>query len=369
MAKATGPTVGMLGGGQLASMMAAAGRPLGIRFLQLAPVHERAGGYVETITREYDDDAALRRLADRVDVVTYESENVPVPSVDLLAGLTSVRPSSAALATAGDRWREKELFTHLGVPTAPFARIAAATDLDDAIEKVGLPAVVKMRRLGYDGRGQAICRNAADVHSAWSAFNGVPLLYERLIPFDREVSVVGVRAGDGETRFYDVGENVHRDGMLRTCLVPAPGWTPDLDRRARDYARGIMEALDYVGVLAVELFQHDDELLANEIAPRVHNTGHWTMDGAATSQFENHLRAILGWPLGVTATRGPTVMVNIVGKVPDLRPLLALPLAHVHLYGKAPRPERKLGHVNVAVASTDEGHEVLAKLDGLAHGA
>jgi 5-(carboxyamino)imidazole ribonucleotide synthase len=361
-----GPRVGMLGGGQLAGMLARAGAPLGLRFLQLAPVHERAGGYVETISTGYDDEHALRELADRTDVITYESENVPVSTVNLLARLTAVRPGSNALAVASDRWQEKALFDRLGIPTAPYARIERLQDLDDAVTRVGLPAVLKTQRLGYDGRGQAVCHNAEELRTAWHRLGGVQLLYEKLIPFDREVSIVGVRSAAGETVFYDVGENVHRSGMLRTTLVPAPGWTADLDRRARDAARSIMDAFDYVGVLALEMFQHGDELLANEIAPRVHNTGHWTIDGAETSQFENHLRAILDWPLGATTCRGTNVMFNIVGTVPDVHRLLEVPNAHVHLYGKEPRPGRKLGHVTISVSSVDEGLRRLDELSAIA---
>jgi 5-(carboxyamino)imidazole ribonucleotide synthase len=354
------PRIGMLGGGQLAGMLARAGAPLGMRFLQLAPVHERAGGYVETISTGYDDEHALRQLADRVDVVTYESENVPVRTVDLLSDMTIVRPGSAALSVASDRWREKELFDMLGILTAPCARIERMEQLDDAAARVGLPAVLKTQRLGYDGRGQAVCRSIDELRTAWHRLGGVQLLYERLIEFDREVSVIGVRTARGEVRFYDVGENVHEHGMLRTTLVPAPGWTPSLDERARAAIRGIMEHLDYVGVMALELFQHGDDLLANEIAPRVHNTGHWTIDGAGTSQFENHLRAILDWPLGETTRRAITVMVNIVGTVPEIPQLLEVPGSHVHLYGKEPRPGRKLGHVNVAIGSADVAADVIA---------
>jgi 5-(carboxyamino)imidazole ribonucleotide synthase len=361
-ARPSSPRIGMLGGGQLAGMLARAGAPLGMRFLQLAPVHERAGGYVETISTGYDDEHALRQLADRVDVVTYESENVPVRTVDLLSDMTIVRPGSAALSVASDRWREKELFDTLGIATAPYARIERMEDLDDAVSRIGLPAVLKTQRLGYDGRGQAVCRSTEELRTAWHRLGGVQLLYERLIAFDREVSIVGVRSAAGAVRFYDVGENVHEHGMLRTTLVPAPGWTPSLDERARAAISAIMQHLDYVGVLALELFQRGDDLLANEIAPRVHNTGHWTIDGAVTSQFENHLRAILDWPLGDTTTRSVTVMVNIIGTVPDVTRLLEVPGAHVHLYGKEPRPGRKLGHVNVSVDTIQDGRAVLTDM-------
>lgn len=357
-------TIGVLGGGQLAGMLSAAAAPLGIRLIHFAPYHAPAAGLTDTMTAEFTDEAALRALADQVDVVTYESENVPVSAVDLIVSAgVRVHPPGDALANAGDRWREKELFTRLDIPTAPFARIAQSSDLADAAAAIGLPAVLKTRRFGYDGRGQAVARSEPELSSAWSDFDGVPLLYEQWVPFDREVSLVGVRSAAGDVRFYDVGENVHREGMLHSTIVPASDWTPALEGQAQTYVRSIMESLDYVGVLALEMFQTGDRLVANEIAPRVHNTGHWTIDGAVTSQFENHVRAVLGWPLGSTARRGCAAMLNIVGSVPDVRALLQVPDAHVHLYGKEPRPRRKLGHVTVCADSPARARELLAKCE------
>jgi 5-(carboxyamino)imidazole ribonucleotide synthase len=360
-----GPTIGMLGGGQLARMLALAGAPLGFRFLQLAPEPAVAGGLVDTITAEYTDRAALRELAGQAHVVTYESENVPVEAVDFLATLVPVQPPPRALATAGDRWAEKDLFTELDIPTAPYARVAAQHDLSDALAKTGLPAVVKTRRLGYDGRGQMVCRSEEQLHAAWQHFGGVPLLCEQWIPFDREVSIVAVRSGGGEIRCYPAGENVHHEGILLSTEVPAPHMSAPLQATAATCVRRIMEALDYIGVLALELFQHGDSLLANEIAPRVHNTGHWTIEGAECSQFENHLRAIIGLPLGSTAARLHAIMLNLIGETPPLPELLALDGAHVHLYGKEPRPGRKLGHVTITAPSTEQASRRLRELRAL----
>lgn len=362
--------IGVLGGGQLAGMLSLAGAPLGIRFIHLAPRHAPAGGHTDMLLADYTDESALRRLAAEADVVTYESENVPVAAVEfLVAEGVPVHPTGDALATAGDRWREKELFARLDIPTAPFARIERIEDLPDAEKTIGLPAVLKTRRLGYDGRGQAVCRTSAELQAAWSELGSVPLLYEQWMQFDREVSVIAVGTSAGEVRFYDVGENVHRRGMLHSTFVPAPDWTPELERRAGSYASRIMEELEYVGVLGLEMFQIGDDLVANEMAPRVHNTGHWTIDGAVTSQFENHIRAILGWPLGSTERRGCSAMLNIVGTVPSLHALLQVPEARVHLYGKDPRPARKLGHVTICAESAERTRELLALCERIAEGS
>lgn len=357
-----GPRVGILGGGQLARMLALAGAPLGLRFTQLTPDHDAASGLLDTIRADYDDERALRALAERADVVTYESENIPVPSVELLSGLVPVRPGARALAVAGDRWAEKELFARLDIPTVPFARIAHADDVEAAIAHIGLPCVLKMRRFGYDGRGQAVCQSAAEARRAFDRLGGVPLLGEAWIPFERELSIVAARAGNGSLRCYPLAENTHENGILRATMAPAPTLTPQLTAAAEHAVRRIAEDLDYVGVLALELFQHDGRLLANELAPRVHNTGHWTIEGAQTSQFENHLRAILGWPLGGSLPYGHWIMVNLIGAVPPLPSLLEIEDTHVHLYAKAPRPGRKLGHITAAVDTADEG---AARIDGL----
>ena len=315
--------VACIGGGQLGRMLGLAGLPLGLSFRFLDPAPDACAGAVgELVVADYGDLAALERLAVAADVVTFEFENVPVEA----AAHVGAVPAGAALELGQDRLREKELFRSLGIPTARFG----------TLEETGLPALVKTRRLGYDGKGQR--RVAAPELLADGE------LAEEVVPFARELSIVGVRGRDGETRFWPVGENVHRDGILRVTRAPADD-APQRDAEA--ICAALLDALDYVGVLAVELFQVGDRLLANEFAPRVHNTGHWTIDGAATSQFENHLRAVLGLPLGATEPRAPCVMVNLIGAVPPLAELGALPGARVHLYGKTPRAGRKLGHVTL----------------------
>ncbi len=316
-------TVGCIGGGQLGRMLALAGVPLGLSFRFLDPSPDACAGQVgELVVAGYDDPDGLGRLAAGAEVVTYEFENVPV---DAAASVGAV-PGPAALEHGQDRLREKELFRSLGIPTARFGSLTES----------GLPALVKTRRLGYDGKGQRRVEANEPL--------GADELAEQVVDFDRELSIVGVRGRDGDTRFWPVAENVHRDGILRVTRAPAR----EVRRgEAEEICTALLDALDYVGVLAVELFDVGGRLLANEYAPRVHNTGHWTIDGADTSQFENHLRAILGLPLGSTEARAQCVMVNLVGAVPPLDALLALGGARVHLYGKEPRPGRKLGHVTL----------------------
>ncbi len=329
--------LGCLGGGQLGRMLALAGVPLGLRFRFLDPSPEACAGEVgELLVGPFDDVTLLDRLADGAEVVTYEFENVPVDAAKRVGALPGVR----ALEEGQDRLREKQLFGRLEIPTARFG----------SLEETGLPAVVKSRRLGYDGKGQRV------VHTVESLRGGE--IAEALVPFTRELSLVSVRARDGAMTFYPLAENVHRDGILRVSRAPAVAAPEEL---AQDYARRLLEELDYVGVLALELFEVDGALLANEFAPRVHNSGHWTIDGAPTSQFENHLRAILGLPLGSTDAVGACVMVNLVGSAPPLEELLALPGAHVHLYGKAPRPGRKIGHVTL-IDAADETVETVVRL-------
>jgi len=328
--------VACIGGGQLGRMLGLAGHQLGIRmrFLDPSPV-ACAGDVGVLVVSAYDDPGALAELVDGADAVTYEFENVWADEVERLGAV----PSVAALREGQDRLREKELFRRLGIATARFGSLA----------ETGLPALVKTRRLGYDGKGQ----RRVDVEDAL----GVDELAEELISFDRELSIVAVRGRDGDTRFWPVTENVHRDGILRLSRAPAPAAAQS---GAEAIASALLDELDYVGVLAVELFEREGELLANEFAPRVHNTAHWTIDGAVTSQFENHLRAVVGLPLGSTELIAPSVMVNLVGGVPPLAELLAVPGAHVHLYGKEPRPGRKVGHVNLVGASADVEKRVCA---------
>ena len=315
-------------------MLALAGAPLGVRFRFLDPAPDACAGDVgELLVGPYADPDLLDRLADGADAVTYEFENVPVEAARRVGAL----PDAAALERGQDRLSEKELFSSLGIATARYG------SLDDT----GLPALVKSRRLGYDGKGQRIVESAEPL--------GSDVVAEEIVPFDRELSIVAVRGRAGETGFYPLVENEHRDGVLAVSRAPARD-APQ--HEAEEIATKLLDALGYVGVLAVELFEVDGRLLANEFAPRVHNTGHWTIEGAVTSQFENHVRAVLGLPLGSTAAVGESVMVNLVGDAPPLERLLAIPGAHVHLYGKEPRPGRKLGHVTLVDADVEPIEEL-----------
>jgi 5-(carboxyamino)imidazole ribonucleotide synthase len=348
-----GTTVGILGGGQLARMLALAGHPLHLAFRFLDPQEEApAAPLGERVVGAYDDPAALDRFARGCDVVTYEFENVPVASAERLATRVPVLPPPNALKVAQDRLAEKSLFRRLGIPTPPFVPVGSRAELEAGVAAIGLPAVLKTRRLGYDGKGQRVLAAPADVAAAWDAM-AAPCLLEGFVRFTRELSVLAVRSRDGDTRFWPVVENLHRDGVLRRSLAPAPGLDRDLQEPAETLAAALLDDLHYTGVLAVELFETEAGLLANEIAPRVHNSGHWTIEGAETSQFENHLRAVLGLPLGTTAAVGRTAMLNLVGRIPDPAAVLAVPGAHLHLYGKTPRPGRKLGHVTLR--APDEG--------------
>lgn len=337
-----GPLVAVIGGGQLGRMLGLAGIPLGLtfRFLDPSPVAP-AAAVGELLVGAYDDPDLLDRLADGAAAVTYEFENVPVAAARRVAAV----PAAEALEAGQDRLVEKQLFERLGIPTARFG------SLDDT----GLPAIVKSRRLGYDGKGQRRVERPAAL--------GEGEIAEEVVTFDRELSLLSVRGRDGSTRFWPLVENVHRDGILRLSRVPAAAGT-QAQLVAEGYARLLLDELGYVGVLALELFEVDGRLLANELAPRVHNTGHWTIEGAATSQFENHLRAILGLPLGATEPVAPSLMVNLVGEVPDLASLLGVDGAHVHLYGKEPRPGRKLGHVTLVDGPT-HAEAALLSLAGL----
>ncbi|HEX9084984.1 MAG TPA: 5-(carboxyamino)imidazole ribonucleotide synthase, partial [Gemmatimonadaceae bacterium] len=286
-----------------------------------------------------------------VDVVTYEFESIPVSTVRFVAERIKVFPPVKALATAQDRLLEKQLFTDLDIPTPPFAPVDQIQDLQRAAARMGLPVVLKTRRMGYDGKGQAVIRDAASLEAAWQQLGGSSLLVEKYVEFQHELSVIGVRNTAGREVFYPPIENVHREGILRQSTAPAPSVTPQLAAVATEYCRRLMDRLAYVGVLALELFSVDGELFANEMAPRVHNSGHWTIEGAETSQFENHLRAVLSLPLGATTPRGTSLMFNIIGHIPPLERVVAIKGAHLHLYGKAPTEKRKVGHVTLVAES------------------
>jgi 5-(carboxyamino)imidazole ribonucleotide synthase len=341
-------TVGVLGGGQLGRMLALAGYPLGLRFRFLdVSARAPAGQLAELHAGDYEDVDVLDRFAEGLDVVTYEFENVPVTSARLLAGRLPVYPPPRALEAAQDRLAEKTFFQRLDIPTPPFLAVDSEESFRAALRLIGLPAVLKTRRLGYDGKGQIVLRQPKEAEYAWRVLGDVPQILEGFVPFQRELSVLAVRGRGGELAFYPLVENHHREGMLRLSLAPAPGLAAGLQGQAEDCARRVLHALDYVGVLAIEFFEVGGRLLANEMAPRVHNSGHWTIEGAETSQFENHLRAVLGLSLGSTAAVGHAAMVNLIGSTPSAEGVLRLPRAHLHLYGKSPAAGRKLGHVTV----------------------
>jgi len=335
--------IGILGGGQLGRMLALSAYPLGLTPVIYEQTADTcAAAVAPVVTGRFDDLDALTAFAAACDVVTFDWENVPVASVRPLSRVSRVAPPARALASSQDRLTEKTLFRNLGIPTPEFAAVDDRADLDAAIASIGLPGVLKTRRMGYDGKGQAVLRTAADVDGGWAALAGQALIYEQFIRYEREVSLICVRGRRGEVRDYPLAENVHDSGIL--AVSSAPYVNASLQRSAAGHVHRLLEHLGYVGVLAVEFFVHRGRLVANEMAPRVHNSGHWTIEGAVTSQFENHIRAIAGLPLGDTSVTGHSVMVNFIGRMPDRRKLLAVPGLHLHDYGKAARPGRKLGH-------------------------
>ncbi len=357
--------VGVLGAGQLGRMLALAGYPLGLRFRFLDPTEDTPARHVgQFLHGDYQDAAILDRFVEGLNVATLEFESIPVSAVEWLARRVPTWPPPGALAVAQDRAEEKALFARLDIPTAPYRLVRSLAELQEALAALGPPAILKTRCLGYDGKGQVRLRAAAPAGAAaaWEAIGGRPAILERTIDFDREVSVLAVRSVNGAEAFYPLVENEHRDGILNVSRAPAPHADAALHQLAHTYARRVLEALDYVGVLCLELFQVGGKLVANEIAPRVHNSGHWTIEGARTSQFENHLRAVLGWPLGPTDARGHAAMLNLIGHHPPPATLAGLSGVHVHLYDKAPRPGRKLGHLTVVADTTDEIEKRLAKI-------
>jgi 5-(carboxyamino)imidazole ribonucleotide synthase len=355
--------VGILGGGQLARMMALSGAPLGLRFLVMDTVADAcAGQFAPLIVGDWRDEGALAEFASKVDVTTFDFENVPAESAQWLSQRVPVFPSPRALAIAQDRLAEKTLFRELGIPVPDFADITSRTDLDNAIVQLGTPCILKTRRLGYDGKGQFRIKTPADAAAAWDALGAqaatVGLILEGFVAFERELSVVAVRGRDGEFRTWPLTENWHVDGVLSASLAPAKV-DAALASVAFAHARKLAEALDYVGVFALELFCRDGVLLANELAPRVHNSGHWTIEGSETSQFQNHLRAVLGLPLGDTRMVGTACMLNWIGAMPEADAVLCEAGGHWHDYGKEPRAGRKVGH---ATLRADSAHELAATL-------
>lgn len=338
--------IGVIGAGQLGRMLALAGFPLGLRFHFLDRSADTPGGQVAPIlVGDFADTARLVELTRYADVVTFDWENVPAAGLAAISAHTQVWPPPAALATSQDRLLEKQLFQSLGIPTPRFAAVDSRANLQRATDIIGLPGVLKTRRGGYDGKGQSVLRSDADIERAWQELQGQPLIYEQFVRFTREVSVIGVRSTTAETRFYPLCANTHEHGILR--YTSAPYLNRSLQRQGERHLRRVLAHFGYAGVLTLEFFVARGRLLANEMAPRVHNSGHWTIEGAVTSQFENHLRAILGWPLGSTAAVGHSAMINFIGALPDRERWLHEANLAYHDYGKEPRPRRKVGHCTI----------------------
>jgi 5-(carboxyamino)imidazole ribonucleotide synthase len=338
--------VGIVGAGQLGRMLALAGYPLGLRCVFLDRSADAPGAQVAPIiVGDLEDPARLSELASRSDVLTFDWENVSAAALAPLERLTAVRPGSVALSVSQDRMQEKALFTRLAIPVAPHAAVDSEEDLVRAARRLGVPAVIKSRRLGYDGKGQFVIRHVGQIPEAWSQLGGSGLIYEKFMPFTREVSLIAARALSGQSVYYPLTANTHAGGVLRHSIAPYAN--ARLERIARRYLKRVMDALGYVGVLAIEFFVVRGALIANEMAPRVHNSGHWTIEGCVTSQFENHLRAICALPLGSTRPLGHAAMVNFLGNMPDRERLLGIDGLAYHDYGKEPRPGRKLGHCTI----------------------
>jgi len=337
--------IGVIGGGQLGRMLALAGTPLGMNFAFLDPAPDAcAAALGEHLRAGYGDQDHLRQLADEVDLVTFEFESVPAETVAFLSQFVPVYPGAEALRIARDRWFEKSMLKDLGIPTPEFADVLSQDDLDVAVARIGLPAVLKTRTLGYDGKGQKVLRKLGDVVDAFAELGSVPCILEGFVPFTGEVSLIAVRGRDGQSCFYPLVHNTHEAGILRLSVASS---NHPLQALAEEYAGRVLQHLDYVGVLAFEFFEIDGGLKANEIAPRVHNSGHWTIEGAECSQFENHLRAITGLPLGSTAKLGESAMLNFIGEVPPVAKVIAIEDCHLHHYGKAFKAGRKVGHATL----------------------
>lgn len=357
--------LGILGGGQLARMLALAGHPLGVSCVILDPAGDTCANVVAgQVVGAYDDADALDQFAGLVSVATYEFENLPAASVAHVAGHISVYPPVDALSVAQDRLREKHLFGELGIDTPAFAAVDSLADLQAAVATIGLPAVLKTRTLGYDGKGQFVLQEDTDLEQVWHETNGVPCILEAFVPFVREISILAVRGRNGACLFYPVTENTHAGGILRLSVAKA---NDARQAQAQGYARRLLDRLDYVGVLALELFDTGQSLIANEMAPRVHNSGHWTIEGTVTSQFENHVRAVLGMPLGSCELEHEAVaMVNFIGNIPSVTAVLEIPGTHLHVYGKSGRSGRKVGHATICGSSVDAIASGVAQLQVMA---
>jgi 5-(carboxyamino)imidazole ribonucleotide synthase len=352
-------TLGVVGGGQLGRMMGLAAAPLGISFCFLGDAQSGQPASLIGPVLDQNNHSNLSLFAQSVDVITYESENVDADWLEQLAKDRSIHPNTLALRSSQHRWREKEMFQSLGIETAPFQKVTTEAELEQAVQQLGLPIVVKTTTEGYDGKGQARIHSPDQVAAAWRDLGEVQgdqaeLIAEGYVQFKRELSIIAVRSQTGDIHYYPMTENEHADGILRISRM-APDLVPEqTEAKAQAYVQALLQHLDYVGVIALELFDTDQGLLANEMAPRVHNTGHWTQQGAVTCQFSNHVRALCGLPLGETRSIQPyAAMINLIGSLPCKDAILAIPGADLHLYGKMPRVGRKLGHINL-VADTEK---------------
>ena len=359
--------VGVLGGGQLGRMMGLAGIPLGLEFVFLDPSSDAcATAAGDLVQADFSDEQAARELSALVDVVTFDFENVPAATARALQENCLVYPSPDALGAGQDRLAEKELLTSLGIEVAPYHVVSSRTDLLAGLEKVGYPAVLKTRRLGYDGKGQAVLRDQEDLERAWQKLGDFDLVLEAFVPFQAECSLVAVRGLDGEIRTWPLARNVHSNGIL---VLSMPGaFDEALQSLATRKMNALLEHFDYRGVLTIEFFLADGKLLANEFAPRVHNSGHWSIDGAVCSQFENHVRAVASMPLGETSMTGHSVMFNWIGEMPDRERAMKIPGLHWHDYGKSPRPGRKIGHATLTASGEDELKRNAGRLAEIAGG-
>lgn len=357
--------VGVIGAGQLGRMLALAGTPLNMEFAFLDPATDACAAPLgKHIIANYDDKAALEQLAKQVDLVTFEFESVPAETVAFLAQFVPVYPSAESLRIARDRWFEKSMFREQGIPTTEFANVLSPADLQQAVAQIGLPAILKTRTLGYDGKGQKVLRTPQDVEQAFAELGNVPCILEGFVEFTGEVSLIAVRTRAGDVRCYPLVHNTHHNGILHLSIASHDHPSQAL---AEDYAARVLNALDYVGVLAFEFFEVEGGLKANEIAPRVHNSGHWTIEGAECSQFENHLRAVAGLPLGATdkIAGSHSAMLNCIGSVPASEAVLAEPDAHLHHYGKAFKAGRKVGHISLRCQTKADLLNKVIKLEKL----
>jgi len=353
--------IGIIGAGQLGRMLALAGYPLGLRFVFVDSSLDAPGAQVGRIIQgAFDDPHKLAQLADEVDIVTFDVENVPVAAVQEIAKRKPFYPQVDALGASQDRLTEKTLFGQLKIPTPEFMAVDSLEDLKRAVDVIGAPGILKTRRLGYDGRGQFKIRKIEDIEAAWQALGSAPLIYEAFVQFSCEVSIVAVRSTTGETKFYPISANTHSEGILRYSIAPFRKGA--LQKQAENYIKRVLKRFNYVGILTIEFFVRNGKLIANEMAPRVHNSGHWTIEAAETSQFENHVRAILGLPLGSTRPVGHSAMVNFIGTMPAPEAILQIPGVHYHSYGKEPRPNRKLGHCTITAPSPAARDRALKKV-------